>query len=208
MDELLNSILNDVPAPPSSVRADMPRDIDRIILLAIGKKPEHRYASWAEFALDLSKVVRLVLPPEVISDSEKYVALKRVGMLSALADSELWELARAGLWSRVKRAIPLVKENEPGESFFFLAQGQVKVIRQGRLLNTIDEGECFGEMAYIRGGELPRHATVESLSDIMIAEFVPADLAKMSLGAQLALTRALVRNVVDRLELANSRLAR
>ena len=42
----------------------------------------------------------------------------------------------------------------------------------------------------------------------MLAEFVPEALAKMSLGAQLALTRALVRNVVDRLELANSRLAR
>ena len=208
MDELLHRILRDEPAPPSTVRADMPKDIDRIILQALGKKPEHRYDSWAAFAMDLSNVVRLVLPADVISDSEKYIALKRVAMLSALADSELWELARAGQWSRVKRAIPLVRENEAGESFFFLAQGQVKVIRQGRLLNTIDEGECFGEMAYIRGGELPRHATVESLSDIMIAEFVPAALSMMSLGAQLALTRALVRNVVDRLELANSRLAR
>jgi len=36
----------------------------------------------------------------------------------------------------------------------------------------------------------------------------PAALARMSLGAQLALTRALVRNVADRLELANSRVAR
>jgi len=208
MDELMNKILRQDPAPPSSVRADMPKDIDRIILLALGKKPEHRYPTWAEFALDLSKVVRLVLPAEEISDSEKYVALKRVGMLAGLADSELWELARAGLWKRVPRATPVVKENEPGQSFFFLAQGQVKVIRQARLLNTIDQGECFGEMAYIRGGELPRHATVESLTDIVLAEFEPAALAQMSVEAQLALTRALVRNVVDRLELANSRVAR
>ena len=208
MEELLGHILRDDPAPPSSVRADLPKDIDRIILVALGKKPEHRYPTWAEFALDLSKVVRLVLPPEEISDSEKYVALKRVPMLNALADSELWELARAGQWTRVKRATPIVKENEPGVSFFFLAQGQVKVIRQGRLLNTIDQGECFGEMAYIRGGELPRHATVEALTDIVLAEFLPEALSRMSLGAQLALTRALVRNVVDRLELANSRVAR
>lgn len=208
MDALMSKILGEAPAPPSSVNADLPRDIDRIILLALGKKPEHRYATWADFALDLSRVVRLVLPPEAISDSEKYVALKRVGMLAELADSELWELARAGHWKRVNRAQPIVKENDPGHSFFFLAQGQVKVIRQGRLLNTIDQGECFGEMAYIRGGELPRHATVESLTDIVLAEFEPASLAQMSLGAQLALTRALVRNVVDRLELANSRVAR
>jgi serine/threonine protein kinase len=208
MDDLMSRILRQDPAPPSSVNADLPKDIDRIILQALGKKPEHRYLSWAEFALDLSKVVRLVLPPEAISDSEKYVALKRVGMLTSLADSELWELARAGAWTRVPRAQPIVKENDAGQSFFFLAQGQVKVIRQGRLLNTIDQGECFGEMAYIRGGELPRHATVEALTDIVLAEFEPAALAQMSVGAQLALTRALVRNVVDRLELANSRVAR
>ncbi len=208
MEELLNRILRDEPAPPSSVRPDLPKDIDRIILQAIGKKPEHRYATWAEFALELSKVVRLVLPVDAISDSEKYVALKRVPMLSLLADSELWELARAGDWRRVRRATRIVGENETGQSFFFLAQGQVKVIRQARLLNTIDQGECFGEMAYIRGGDLPRHATVESLTEVMLAEFTPEALGKMSLGAQLALTRALVRNVVDRLELANSRLAR
>ena len=174
----------------------------------LGKRPEHRYPTWSEFSLDLSKVVRLFLPLDAISDSDKYVALKKVNMLGSLADSELWELARAGRWTRVGRSIPIVKENEPGQSFFLLAQGQVKVLRQGRLLNTIDQGECFGEMAYIRGGELPRHATVESMSDLILAEFEPATLALMSLGAQLALTRALVRNVVDRLELANSRLAR
>lgn len=208
MEGLMKKILHQDPAPPSSLNADLPRDIDRIILQALGKKPEHRYPTWAEFALDLSKVVRLVLPIEEISDSEKYVALKRVEMLATLADSELWELARAGMWRRVNRATPIVKEGEPGTSFFFLAQGQVKVIRQGRLLNTIDQGECFGEMAYIRGGDPPRHATVETMSDTVLAEFEPAALSEMSLGAQLALTRALVRNVVDRLELANSRVAR
>lgn len=208
MEGLMEKILHQDPPPPSSLNADLPRDIDRIILQALGKKPEHRYPTWAEFALDLAKVVRLVLPIEEISDSEKYVALKRVEMLATLADSELWELARAGMWRRVNRATPIVTEGESGASFFFLAQGQVKVIRQGRLLNTIDQGECFGEMAYIRGGDLPRHATVEAMSDTVLAEFEPVALGQMSLGAQLALTRALVRNVVDRLELANSRVAR
>ena len=208
MDGLMQKILRQDPAPPSRLRADLPKDIDRIILQALGKKPEHRYPTWTEFALDLSKVVRLVLPADAISDSEKYVSLKKVEMLSALADSELWELARAGRWSRVSRTTPIVKEHEPGTSFFFLAQGQVKVIRQGRLLNTIDQGECFGEMAYIRGGDPPRHATVEAMTDLMLAEFEPVALGQMSLGAQLALTRALVRNVVDRLELANSRVSR
>jgi CRP-like cAMP-binding protein len=83
----------------------------------------------------------------------------------------------------------------------------VKIVRQNRLLNMVSAGEFFGEMAYIWGGEMPRHATADAMTDLLIAEFDPAALGKMSLGAQLQLVKALTRNVVDRLALANQRLA-
>ena len=72
----------------------------------------------------------------------------------------------------------------------------------------VNAGECFGEMAYIAGGEHPRHATVEAVTELLVAEFEPERLERMSLGAQLQLTRALVRNVSDRLALANTRIHR
>ena len=56
----------------------------------------------------------------------------------------------------------------------------------GKLLNMVNEGECFGEMAYIRGGEEPRHATVEAMTDLIVAEFEPETLEQMSLGAAAA----------------------
>jgi len=205
---LVEKILHQQPAPPSSVRPSLPKEIDRVVLRALGKKPEFRYETWADFALALSDVGKLVLPSDAIMDSEKYVSLKRVEMLENLSDAELWELTQAGRWSRIAARQAIIRENEPGKSFFFLAQGQVKVTLEGHLLNTIGEGESFGEMAYIRGGEMPRHATVESMTGILLAEFEPETLALMSLGAQLQLTRALVRNLVDRLELANARLAK
>ena len=208
LEMLVQKILHQDPAPPSSLRAALPKEIDRVVLRAMGKKPQFRYETWAEFALELSNVGKLMLPSDAIMDSEKYVALKRVDMLAQLSDSELWELAHAGRWTRAAAKQAIIRENEPGQSFFFLAQGQVKVTLEGRLLNTISEGESFGEMAYIRGGEMPRHATVEAMTGILLAEFEPGALARMSLGAQLQLTRALVRNLVDRLDLANARLAK
>jgi len=60
----------------------------------------------------------------------------------------------------------------------------------------------------IRGGDEARHATVDSATDLLLAKFRPDALEKMSVGAQLQLTRALVRNLSDRLDLANTRLAR
>jgi len=207
LQALVNKIITLEPQPPSEQRADLKKEIDGVVLRAMKKAPEQRYASWTEFALEISKVGQVYMPAGSIPDSEKYVALKKVPMLGTLADSELWELARAGKWTRVPKGRAIVAEGAKGTSFFFLAQGEAKVTKQKRLLNMVGAGECFGEMAYIAGGE-KRHATVESHTDLLLAEFEPAALDKMSLGAQLQLTRALVRNVSDRLALANTRLAR
>src|SRR5436190_13851297 len=209
IEVLVQKILNEEPVPPGKVRpGGLPEAVDTAVLRAMKKKPEYRYATWADFARELSKASPLVLGPDAIPDSEKYVALKKVEVLSHLSDSELWEMVRAGRWSRVPKGKIVVKEDEPGKTLFFLARGEVKVTKAGRLLNVVNPVEYFGEMAYMWGGALPRHATVESMTDLLLAEFEPAGLDAMSTSAQLHLTRALARNLVDRLALANTRLMR
>ena len=206
---LIDKIIKLPPLAPSEARPELPKELDRLVLRALAKSPAQRYPTWREFALALSKVGQAVLPrgSSIIADSEKYVVLKSVPMLALLSDAEIWELARAGRWARVDKARAIVREKERGTSFFFLARGEAKVTLGGRLLNMVGAGEFFGEMAYIAGGEA-RHATVESHTEALLAEFQPASLDKMSLGAQLQLTRALVRNVSERLALANTRTAR
>jgi eukaryotic-like serine/threonine-protein kinase len=208
IEALMTKILKHEAVPPSELRKDLPKSFDSVVLRALKKDPAMRYATWPEFALELASLGELVLPPGSIPDSEKYVSLKKVPMLSTLADSELWELARAGKWRRIPKGNLVVQEDAKGKSFFFLAKGEAKVTKKKKLLNMVNSGECFGEMAYIGGGEQARHATVEAMSELLLSEFEPGALERMSLGAQLQLTRALVRNVTDRLALANVRLAR
>jgi serine/threonine protein kinase len=208
LEALLDKIVKLDPLPPSEVRAELPKALDPVILRALRKSPETRYANFTDFALELSRIGQMVQPAGAIPDSEKYVVLKSVPMLATLSDSELWELARAGKWRRLAKGRAIIREKERGTSFFFLASGQAKVTLGGRLLNMVNGGECFGEMSWITGGEQPRHATLESMTDCLLAEFEPAALDRMSLGAQLQLTRALVRNVTERLALANTRIAK
>jgi eukaryotic-like serine/threonine-protein kinase len=207
LEALVKKILQETPAPPSSLRKGLPKDIDLAMLKLLGKRPEHRFATWNELAFELSRLGALVLPPGAIPDSEKFVALKRVPTLSGLSDAEIWEIARAGKWSRVARATNIVREDAAGQSFFFAAKGEVKIVRQNRLINMVSAGEFFGEMAYIYGGEAPRQATADAMTDLLLAEFEPQAVQEMSLGAQLQLVKALTRNVVERLALANQRLA-
>ena len=208
LEALIEKITSAEPRPPSELRPTLPRELDAVVLRALRKDPAHRYGTWAQFAVELSKVIGLVQPPSLVADSEKYLALSKVEMLQLLGDAEFWELAGAARWTRRDKGSTILRENASGTSFYFLAKGEVKVTKKGRLLSMIHEGECFGEMAFIRGGEEPREATVEAATDVVVAEFQPETLEGLSHSAQLHLTRALVRNAVERLALANSRLAR
>jgi eukaryotic-like serine/threonine-protein kinase len=208
LEALIDKISQTEAAAPSELRPVLPREIDAVVLRALKKDPAQRYGTWAQFGVEISKAVCLVVAASVVPDSERYLAISKVEMLQLLTDAEFWELAGAASWTRVENGKVLVREDESGKSFYFLASGQVKVTKQGRLLNMIREGEYFGEMAFIRGGEEPREATVEATSDVVVAEFQPEVVERLSHAAQLHLTRALVRNAVERLALANMRLSR
>ena len=208
LEALVDQILNATPAAPSRVRPGLSAEIDGAVLRAIKKNPEHRYASWGDFEQELSQACEGAKPAGSIVDSEKYLALKKVEMLSGVPDYVLWELVRAGRWSRIEKGKTLVRENEPGHSFFFLAQGQAKVVKSDRLLNVLNPGEYYGEMAYLWSGKPPRQATVESMTGLLIAEYDSAGVEQMAVETQLHLMRSLARNLADRLALANTRLIR
>ncbi len=55
--------------------------------------------------------------------------------------------------------------------------------------------------------QMPRQATVEILTDALIAEFRPAAMKKLSLNCQLQLSRSLLNTLVDRLAFADERIA-
>jgi len=172
----------------------------------IAKTPEQRHLNWADLALDIAKVGHLC--ESAIPDSERFAALKRVPMFERLDDADLWELVHAGLWSRQPPRTTIVREGEGGKSLFFLGTGQVKVTKQGRLLNVLNAGECVGEMAYIKQGGITRQATVESMSDILLVEFRREALDQVSLRCRYQLSEALMNSLVDRLSLTGERLVR
>jgi serine/threonine protein kinase len=208
MPELFKKILNDQPAPPSSLRAGLSAEIDRILLMMLGKAPADRYPTWADLALDIAKIGRLSVYQQEVPDSDRFTALRKVSVLERLNDAEIWELVHAGRWSRIPSQKAIVKEGDPGKSLFFIGSGQAKVTKGGRLLSLISAGECFGEMAYVKSGGMPRSATVETIADTVLAEFEPEMLQKVSTNCQLQLTTALLHAMVDRLAIANERLSR
>jgi serine/threonine protein kinase len=205
--ELLLNIVEKEPPRPTEWRPELDREVDRIVMRMLQKAPDKRYPSWADLAFDLADIGRFSVYVKEISDREKFTALRGFGPLAKLSDAEIWELVHASYWVRVPAQTTLMKEGDKGAELLFLAHGEVKVVKQGRLLNVLRSGSYFGEMAHVKGGGYPRQATVETLTDALIAEFRPAAMKKLSINCQLQLSQSLLNTVVDRLAFADERIA-
>ena len=205
--QLLVNIVEKDPPLPSEWRPELDREVDRILMRMLRKDPEKRYASWADLAFDLAEIGRFSVYVKEISDREKFTALRGFKPLELLNDAEIWELVHVSYWVRVPSQTVIMKEGDKGAELMFLASGEVKVVKQGRLLNVLRTGSYFGEMAHVKAGQMPRQATVETMTDALIAEFRPAAMKKLSLNCQLQLSQSLLNTVVDRLAFADERIA-
>jgi serine/threonine protein kinase len=205
--ELLLNIVERDPPLPTEWRPELDREVNRILMRMLHKSPDQRYPNWADLAIDLADIGRFSVYVKEISDREKFTALRGFGPLATLNDAEIWELVHASHWVRVPAQTTIMKEGDQGVELLFLASGEVKVVKQGRLLNVLRTGSYFGEMAHVKAGAISRQATVETLTDALIAEFRPAAMKKLSVNCQLQLSQSLLNTVVDRLMFADERIA-
>jgi serine/threonine protein kinase len=207
--ELFENIRLHAPVPMHSLRKNLPPELERVIAVALAKKPDDRFPTWADFALELAQLGHLSVYQQSIPDSEKFRHLRALPMLKPFSDPEIWELVHAGRWERVPSHQVIIREGESGESLFMLASGEVKVTKQGRLLNVLRTGECFGEMSYIKGIDTPRQATVESITEIVTVEFARDAIEKrVNANCRSNIILALLNTLVDRLALADARISR
>lgn len=205
MTELFDAIAHQTPEHLRALRPEISEQLDRVIMRMIAKNAEERYANWAELAMEIAEIGCFGAIHQPIIDSQKFTMLRERQELAGLTDPDLWELIQASNWQRIPAHTLLLKEDEPGESMYLLAEGSIKVTKNGHLLNVIKSGEHFGEMAYIQR-ETPRRATLVTLSDSIVAELPFTALDNLSKGCQLRLSRILLSAMTDRVALADNRI--
>jgi CRP-like cAMP-binding protein len=122
------------------------------------------------------------------------------------AEPELWEVVELGLWERALAGDALLREGEPGDYFCVLIDGEVQVTKNKKLLSVLGPGECFGEMAYLSDAGHERGATVTASRDSRIVRVRTADLGQATIACRSKFDRAFIGILVERLNLANTRL--
>jgi serine/threonine protein kinase len=206
---LAHQVLNEDPPLPSEFRRDIPTEIDIVVRRAIDRDPAVRYPTWKQFTDDLAAIASggTPLPKQGVMETERFNLLRSLAFFRGFSDVELWEVLRAGEWVTVPKGEVIMKEGTPGGFFCILATGEARVSRKLRLISMLKPGECFGEMAYLGSPGKLRTADVIAAGELRMVKIPVAALERMSELTRLNFDRAFLRVLVERLTLANSKLA-
>jgi CRP-like cAMP-binding protein len=95
--------------------------------------------------------------------------LRNTTILAGLDDAAVSFLGQRAVHERAPAGTVILREGEPGNRLFLLAEGSVKVCKHFGKPNQVDlvqlhAGDFFGEMCILE--TLPRSATVQAVTDI------------------------------------------
>ncbi|MBS0356834.1 MAG: protein kinase [Proteobacteria bacterium] len=208
---LIYQIANQVAPPPSSIRQEIPPELDAIVVRAMQKDLSARYATWMEFSHDLAQAYRnrnlaaddRSEPPE----SAKFERLRAFRFFREFSDIEIWEIVRFAEWRLIPAGSIVMKEGEPGNHFCIVVDGELRIIKKGHLLNVLSTGDCFGEMALFTAGRGARTASVEATTETRILIIRAPALLRASALCQMHFYKGFLEVLATRLSLANSRIS-
>jgi tRNA A-37 threonylcarbamoyl transferase component Bud32 len=163
-------LLGNLPKP-GLVRPGLPPLLDHVFARATARDPAQRYGTWEELAADL----RLFSEGDagMPGGGERLAQLRSVPFFREFSAATLAEALPLGRWFDVRAGSPLVKEDDPGYSFFILTRGQMRVTRRGTLLQIHGAGQCLAETAFLRRDGARRFSTVTAGTDCTVIEFDP-----------------------------------
>ncbi len=206
MRELFVSIIRE-PAPKlSSVREDLPGELTQILEKALRKKPEERYQSGQEFAVALGRLFdRLRLTEKHVSRSENRNMLQNLNFFNGFADNEIDEILDASHLIQYKQGETIINEGDVDSCFYIIVVGAAGVHKAGVLLDTLREGDCFGEIGFLM--QTKRTASVIASSDMLVLKVNALLMDQVPTETQLHYYKAFVETLVYRLSVTSARLS-
>ena len=136
-------------------------------------------------------------------------AIRRVPLFRDFADDEIAGIAATVTDRTYAKHDFIVREGDPGSTFFILVKGSVSVCRiipDGRetILAILKEGDFFGEMAMFDSSL--RSASIKTLTEVEVGAIRQADFLVL-LDANPRIGRSLVIALSERLRAANALIA-
>ncbi len=99
-------------------------------------------------------------------EAEELRILTSVPIFAPLPGGSLEHLAARLVPLRVEPWTVIVREGDPGDRFYIVAEGEIEVSQDGQLVSELEAGDYFGEIALMR--DVPRTATVIARTPVVL----------------------------------------
>jgi MFS family permease len=114
------------------------------------------------FGLKLVRIDAEAEPPQ----ADELRILASIPIFTPLPGLSLEHLAGRLVPLRHERGTVIVQQGEAGDRFFIVAEGDVEVSEDGRVISELGTGDYFGEISLIR--DVPRTATVTAKTPVVL----------------------------------------
>ena len=120
--------------------------------------------------------------------------LRSIPMFAALPAPSLEGVARQLRPLEVPGGTVVIREGDRGDRYYAVADGELSVSREGKVVQRLAHGDGFGEIALIR--DVPRQATVTAVNDALLYSLEKESFLETITGQVSAFSAA--RTVITR----------
>ncbi|MGD8378987.1 MAG: serine/threonine-protein kinase [Gammaproteobacteria bacterium] len=198
LSRLVHQIIYASPMPLHRVRPEVPAVLESIVFRALEKDTSRRFKTGLEFAAALTRAFHdLDRMAEEVAEQERFNLVRRLPFFSEFSYPEIWEILNASVWQSHTPGEEIVVEGQVDDSFFLIVTGEVTVLRRGRAVGTLREGDAFGESGFL--SETRRTATIMAETGVSVLRVNATLMEQASTDCQLRFYRQFLRSLIERL---------
>ena len=198
LSAISKKITSEKPLSLSEYRNDIPEGLEYALNRMLKKSPDKRYSMGLDLAADLALIFEdLDIVDNQDSLRDKFETVQNLGFFQGFSDADIWELIRACDWHKYPADTDIVKEGEEDHSFYIILSGVVTVEKNGQNIDSLQEGDCFGEMGYLTRAK--RSASVRAKTDVSLVKVNASTLDRANETTQLKFLKVFVKTLIGRL---------
>jgi len=196
--ELFRAILSE-PAPRlTSVRSDLPTELEQVVTRSLAKNPNKRYSSGAEMAQALEEVLDKMAPPEMVSaEMAGWIpVISELKYFSKFSERKVACFASVSKVVRFSAGTTALRKNTIDNHLYVIIEGVASIAGYNGLSAVIGPGDCFGEAGFLHGNKCD--SDIEVMTDIVALKVKASDVESLSEADQLAHYQMIANSVVQR----------
>jgi CRP-like cAMP-binding protein len=142
--------------------------------------------------------------------SARYDALRGSSFFQPVPDDWLRRMSEMARIRMFHSDVSIATQDEDMKAFYVILYGAAEAYRNGKVVGTIETGDCFGEGIFFSDGSMSTSATVIADDKIVAAEFDKRAVETLQADphAMVGMNKALLLALFKKLKGANQKIER